>query len=174
MCVDYTCLLHLVTIHLSCPKYLFTNLGDVTTVASFLSDPIKIDISVKLEKHNLWAVWDNCAYERRHWLQWRSIPQACLPWAPLTVLVPSFWTYQVTYFRTVKTLGVSLPGSGSDIFSRHFMELVCAGLSKNPYMSSAKKVSTITWFQEYFEREENKEILVHAGYWQEKQAKSAS
>merc|ERR1711994_243592 len=57
---------------------------------------------------------------------------------------------------------------------RHFMELVCAGLSKNPYMSSAKKVSTITWFQEYFEREENKEILVHAGYWQEKQAKSAS
>merc|ERR1712156_1239605 len=57
---------------------------------------------------------------------------------------------------------------------RHFMELVCAGLSKNPYMSSAKKVSTITWFQEYFEKEENKEILVHAGYWQEKQAKSAS
>ena len=35
------------------PKYLFTNLGDVTTVASFLSDPIKIDISVKLEKLNL-------------------------------------------------------------------------------------------------------------------------
>ena len=66
------------------------------------------------------------------------------------------------------------PGSGSDILFRHFMELVCAGLSKNPYMSSAKKVSTITWFQEYFEREENKEILVHAGYWQEKQAKSAS
>ena len=55
MCVDYTCLLHLVTIHLSCPKYLFTNLGDVTTVASFLSDPIKIDISVKLEELNLWA-----------------------------------------------------------------------------------------------------------------------
>ena len=117
---------------------------------------------------------DNCADQRRHWLQWRSIPQACLPWAPLTVLVPSFWTYQVTYFRTVKTLGVSLPGSGSDTFFRHFMELVCAGLSKNPYMSSAKKVSTITWFQEYFEREENKEILVHAGYWQEKQARSAS
>ena len=80
----------------------------------------------------------------------------------------------MTFLRTVKTLGVSLPGSGSDIFFRHFMELVCAGLSKNPYMSSAKKVSTITWFQEYFEREENKEILVHAGYWQEKQAKSAS
>ena len=54
------------------------------------------------------------------------------------------------------------------------MELVCAGLSKNPYMSSAKKVSTITWFQEYFEKEENKEILVHAGYWLEKQANSAS
>ena len=103
MCVDYTCLLHLVTIHLSCPKYLFTNLGDVTTVASFLSDPIKIDISVKLEKLTLWSVWDNCADQRRHWLQWWSIPQACLPWAPLTNLVPSFWTYQVTYLRTVKT-----------------------------------------------------------------------
>ena len=33
----------------------------------------------------------------------------------------------------------------------------------HPYVSSAKKVSMITWFQEYFEREENKEILVHAG-----------
>ena len=52
------------------------------------------------------------------------------------------------------------------------MELVCAGLSKNPYMSSAKKVSTITWFKEYFERDENKEILVHAGFWQDQQAQS--
>merc|ERR1711936_978852 len=57
---------------------------------------------------------------------------------------------------------------------RHFMELVCAGLSKNPYMSSAKKVSTITWFQEYFERDENREILVHAGFWQDQQAQSLS
>jgi len=57
---------------------------------------------------------------------------------------------------------------------RHFMELVCAGLSKNPYMSSAKKVSTITWFKDYFERDENREILVHAGFWQDKQAQSMS
>jgi len=57
---------------------------------------------------------------------------------------------------------------------RHFMELVCAGLSKNPYMSSAKKVSTITWFKEYFERDENREILVHAGFWQDQQAQSLS
>jgi len=55
---------------------------------------------------------------------------------------------------------------------RHFMELVCAGLSKNPYMSSTKKVSTITWFKEYFERDENREILVHAGFWQDKQAQT--
>ena len=158
-------LLHLETIHLSCPKYLFSNLGDVTTVASFLSDPIKIYRHFGQVRKAQSLSRNNCADQRRHWLQWWSIPQACLPWAPLTVLVPTFWTYQVTYIP---------PGSGSDILFRHFMELVCAGLSKNPYMSSAKKVSTITWFQEYFEKEENKEILVHAGYWQEKQAKSAS
>jgi len=57
---------------------------------------------------------------------------------------------------------------------RHFMELVCAGLSKNSYMSSAKKVSTITWFKEYFERDENREILVHAGFWEDKQAQVSS
>ena len=54
------------------------------------------------------------------------------------------------------------------------MELVCAGLSKNSYMSSAKKVSTITWFKEYFERDENREILVHAGFWEDKQAQVSS
>lgn len=50
---------------------------------------------------------------------------------------------------------------------RHFMELVCGGLSKNPYMSSVKKQETIVWFKNYFEREENLEILVHSGYWHE-------
>ena len=47
------------------------------------------------------------------------------------------------------------------------MELVCAGLSRNPYLSSGKKRATLAWFQEYFEREENREVLEHAGYWRE-------
>lgn len=55
---------------------------------------------------------------------------------------------------------------------RHFMELVCNGLSKNPFVTSAKKRDTIDWFQSYFEREENKEILIHAGFWMEDQAAS--
>ena len=50
---------------------------------------------------------------------------------------------------------------------RHFMETLCIGLSKNPYMSSQKKVDTIFWFKEYFERPENQEILIHAGCWEE-------
>ena len=52
---------------------------------------------------------------------------------------------------------------------RHFMELVTNGLSRNPYLSSGKKVATLEWFRDYFQREENLEILVHAGYWQEEQ-----
>ena len=50
---------------------------------------------------------------------------------------------------------------------RHFMETLCIGLSKNPYMSSQKKVDTIFWFKDYFERPENQEILIHAGCWEE-------
>ena len=50
---------------------------------------------------------------------------------------------------------------------RHFMETLCIGLSKNPYMTSKKKVDTIFWFKEYFERPENQEILVHSGFWED-------
>jgi len=57
---------------------------------------------------------------------------------------------------------------------RHFMELVCIGLSKNPFITSAKKRDTIDWFQAYFEREDNKEILVHAGFWEEEQQAEAN
>jgi len=57
---------------------------------------------------------------------------------------------------------------------RHFMELVSIGLSKNPYISSTKKRDTIFWFKAYFEREDNHEILVHAGYWSEKGESSIS
>ncbi len=34
---------------------------------------------------------------------------------------------------------------------RVFMELVCTGLSKNPYMTVQKKMNHLEWFQEYFE-----------------------
>jgi len=57
---------------------------------------------------------------------------------------------------------------------RHFMELVCTGLSKNPFITSGKKRDTIDWFQAYFEREDNKEILVHAGFWREEDEAAAN
>ena len=47
------------------------------------------------------------------------------------------------------------------------MEVVCLGLSKNPYISSAKKRETILWFKDYFERPANVEILVHSGFWED-------
>jgi len=48
---------------------------------------------------------------------------------------------------------------------RHFMELVCVGLSKNPYITTKKKRDTITWFKDYFERPESFEILDAIGAW---------
>ena len=50
---------------------------------------------------------------------------------------------------------------------RHFMEVVCLGLSKNPFVTSQKKIETILWFKDYFERPDNNEILVHSGLWEE-------
>lgn len=32
-------------------------------------------------------------------------------------------------------------------YYRHFMELVCTGLSKNPYITSQRKKDTIFWFK---------------------------
>lgn len=40
---------------------------------------------------------------------------------------------------------------------RHFMELVCVGLSKNPYYTVAQKKEHIEWFRDYFA--EKKELL---------------
>lgn len=34
---------------------------------------------------------------------------------------------------------------------RHFMELVCVGLSKNPYMSVQRKQEHIAWYRDYFQ-----------------------
>lgn len=33
----------------------------------------------------------------------------------------------------------------------HFMELVCVGLSKNPYMTVGKKRDHLKWFVKYFD-----------------------
>lgn len=46
---------------------------------------------------------------------------------------------------------------------RHFMDLVCLGLSKNPYISAPKKVEHINWYRDYFEKPEHKEILKASG-----------
>lgn len=40
---------------------------------------------------------------------------------------------------------------------RHFMELVCVGLSKNPYITAKEKKDHIMWYREYFESK--KDIL---------------
>lgn len=50
---------------------------------------------------------------------------------------------------------------------RQFMETVCLGLSQNPYMASQKKIDTIMWFKDYFEKPDHKEILVHSGCWED-------
>lgn len=44
---------------------------------------------------------------------------------------------------------------------RHFMELVCVGLSKNPYVSVERKVENIEWFRSYFKDKE--ELLKEVG-----------
>ncbi|KAL2718443.1 hypothetical protein V1478_012319 [Vespula squamosa] len=44
---------------------------------------------------------------------------------------------------------------------RHFMELVCVGLSKNPYLTINEKINHITWYKEYFK--EKKELLTELG-----------
>ena len=41
-------------------------------------------------------------------------------------------------------------GAGSPGPLKSFMELVCAGLAKNPYISAKEKADHLTWFQGYF------------------------
>lgn len=38
---------------------------------------------------------------------------------------------------------------------RNFMELVCIGLSKNPYLSVQQKREHIEWYRNYFEEKRN-------------------
>jgi small subunit ribosomal protein S31 len=40
---------------------------------------------------------------------------------------------------------------------RHFMELVCVGLSKNHHLTAKEKKNHILWYRDYFE--EKKELL---------------
>jgi len=44
---------------------------------------------------------------------------------------------------------------------RHFMELVCTGLSKNPYLSVSQKKEHINWFRNYFSAKRS--ILIETG-----------
>uniref|UniRef100_A0A182N2S8 Small ribosomal subunit protein mS31 n=1 Tax=Anopheles dirus TaxID=7168 RepID=A0A182N2S8_9DIPT len=48
---------------------------------------------------------------------------------------------------------------------RHFMELVCVGLSKNHYITAQEKREHINWFREYFEQKKDllKDIIVQEG-----------
>jgi len=46
---------------------------------------------------------------------------------------------------------------------RHFMELVCVGLSKNPYITVEKKIEHVNWYKNYFEDPEHDEILRISG-----------
>ncbi|CAG9135912.1 unnamed protein product [Plutella xylostella] len=46
---------------------------------------------------------------------------------------------------------------------RHFMELVCVGLSKNPFYTVKEKRDHILWYKEYFESK--KAVLTEVGAW---------
>lgn len=45
---------------------------------------------------------------------------------------------------------------------RHFMELVCVGLSKNPFYSVQQKIDHIHWFRQYFDEKKDllKEVII--------------
>ena len=43
------------------------------------------------------------------------------------------------------------------------MELVCVGLSKNPYITVEKKIEHVNWYKNYFEDPEHEEILRISG-----------
>ncbi|VDL63558.1 unnamed protein product [Nippostrongylus brasiliensis] len=51
--------------------------------------------------------------------------------------------------------GLGLPKDGP---IAHFMELVCVGMSKNPYMTKEKKMEHITWFANFFNAEKQELI----------------
>lgn len=38
---------------------------------------------------------------------------------------------------------------------RHFMELVCTGLSKNPYLTVEEKINHIVWYKDFFKSKQD-------------------
>lgn len=46
------------------------------------------------------------------------------------------------------------------------MELVCVGLSKNPFYTVQEKKDHIMWYKEYFETK--KDLLTEVGAWETK------
>lgn len=46
---------------------------------------------------------------------------------------------------------------------RHFMELVCVGLSKNPFYTAQEKKEHIMWYKDYFVTK--KDLLTEVGAW---------
>ncbi|CAJ0931073.1 unnamed protein product, partial [Mesorhabditis belari] len=68
--------------------------------------------------------------------------------------------------RHLPTLGIPRDGPIG-----HFMELVCVGLSKNPYMTAAKKREHLQWFSSYFNAE--KQQLVNKLHKQEMDSSTA-
>ncbi|VDM59711.1 unnamed protein product [Angiostrongylus costaricensis] len=67
-----------------------------------------------------------------------------------------------------------LPGLGipKDGPIAHFMELVCVGLSKNPYMTAAKKMEHLQWFANFFNKE--KQALIEKLHQEEQLASQHS
>ncbi|KHJ89247.1 putative malate dehydrogenase, NAD-dependent [Oesophagostomum dentatum] len=61
--------------------------------------------------------------------------------------------------------GLGLPKEGP---IAHFMELVCVGLSKNPYMTLTKKMDHLQWFAKFFNKE--KQALIKKLHEQEQLA----
>lgn len=61
--------------------------------------------------------------------------------------------------------GLGLPKDGP---IAHFMELVCVGLSKNPYMTLEKKMDHLKWFAKFFNAE--KQALIAKLHEEEQQA----
>lgn len=55
---------------------------------------------------------------------------------------------------------------------RHFMELVCVGLSKNPFYTVKEKKDHIIWYKEYFEAK--KDVLLEVGAWDPKPTSTSS
>ncbi|XP_034837684.1 small ribosomal subunit protein mS31 [Maniola hyperantus] len=55
---------------------------------------------------------------------------------------------------------------------RHFMELVCVGLSKNAFYTVKEKIDHIMWYKEYFESKQD--MLKEIGVWETKPSTETS